>query len=53
MKKTYQNPSTKVVRIEQHLMETVSTIGFGAAVGSAAGAESRRGRGSWEDDEEE
>lgn len=54
MKKTYQNPSTKVVRVELHRMIAASkTIGFGEAVGSATGAESRRGHDYWEDDEEE
>lgn len=54
MKKTYQNPSTKVVRIEMHRMiATSQTVGFGGPVGTAEGADSRRGHDYWDDDDEE
>ena len=51
MKKTYINPTTQVVSVE--LVQMIAeSMGFGASVTSASGAESRRG-GVWDDDEEE
>ena len=52
MNKTYQKPATVVVRIEQHLMTSTSTMGFGSNVNTASGADSRRGSTLWDDDEE-
>lgn len=56
MKKIYQNPETKVVRVEVTRMIAGSEkMGIGANVSSASGAESRRGRGSslWDDEDDE
>jgi len=54
MKKTYQNPVIKVVKIQtlQMMAASPQTIGFGASVTSASGAESRRFGGDFLDDEE-
>ncbi len=56
MKKIYQNPETKVVRVEvTHMIAASERISIGASVESASGAESRRGRGSslWDDEDDE
>lgn len=53
MKKTYQNPELKVVKIQSAKMIAVSQIGFGNSVGDASGAEARGHRESvWDDDED-
>lgn len=53
MKKIYQNPATKIIRIELHHMIAASeTMGFGASVNDASGADSRRGSAFWDDEEE-
>lgn len=53
MKKTYQNPTTKIVKIHTVQMIAASeTLGFGASVTTAAGTESRQGGDFWEDEDE-
>ena len=53
MKKTYQNPVIKVVKIQTLQMLAASeSLSFGASVNSASGAESRRFGGDFLDDEE-
>lgn len=52
MNKTYQKPTTVVVRIEQHLMTSTSTVGVGNAYESGDAVLSRRSSSSWDDDEE-
>jgi len=54
MKKTYQNPLTKIVRIEAARMIAASSesMGFGKSVTSASGADSRRRNDAWDDEEE-
>jgi len=51
MKKIYQNPEMKVIKIQTAKMLAAS-LGIGASVESASGAESRR-FGSFLDDEED
>ena len=53
MKKTYQNPEMKIVKVKtaQLLIDSPTTLRIGENVNTAAGAESRRYRGSqWEDE---
>ena len=52
MKKTYINPTTMIVKIQNigQLLSGSDSIGLGTA-GSANDAESRRYRGIWDDDE--
>ena len=53
MKKTYQNPLTKIVRIEAaRIMAASERMGFGSSVDSASGADSRRRNDAWDDEEE-
>ena len=53
MKKTYQNPTTKIVKIQiMQMIAASDKMGFGASVDSASGAESRRGGFTWDDDDD-
>lgn len=53
MKKIYQNPETRVIRlVVAHMIAGSYTMGIGDSVNSASGAESRRGGYSWDDEEE-
>jgi len=53
MKKTYQNPLTKIVRIEAARMIAASEkMDFGDKVSTASGADSRRRNDAWDDEEE-
>ena len=53
MKKIYQNPEIKMVKVQTTQMIAASELrGFGDSVESASGAESRGG-GFWDDEEEE
>ena len=55
MKKIYQNPTTKVMRIELHQMIAASPAteqrGFGEDVTDASGADARRGSSLWDDED--
>ena len=56
MKKIYQNPTTKVMRIELHQMiaasPTTEQRGFGDDVDDASGADARRfGSSLWDDED--
>ena len=58
MKKTYNSPSTKVLKIAVHQMVAASQLGIGETVTSASGAETRENNawdiwGEVEDDVEE
>lgn len=56
MKKTYQNPTTKVVKIQTVKMIAASPDGFNKSLNSVGGdgsnALGRRGGSSWDDEEE-
>jgi len=53
MKKTYQNPTTKTVKIYTVQMIAASEqLGFGAPVSTAAGTDSRQGGDFWDDEDE-
>lgn len=53
MKKTYQNPTTKTVKIHTVQMIAASEqLGFGAPVSTAAGTDSRQGGDFWDDEDE-
>lgn len=51
MKKTYQNPEIKIVKVQMAQMIAAS-IGFGEDVTDASKADARRGGGFWDDEEE-
>ncbi len=51
MKKIYKNPELKVVKIQTTKMIAAS-LGFGAGVDNANGAEARRGGSLWDDEED-
>jgi len=54
MKKTYQIPTTKVIRIAvQHLMAGSEQLGFGDNVTTASGADSREGDSFFDDSDDE
>ena len=54
MKKTYQIPTTKVIRIAvQHLMTGSEQIGFGENFSTASGADSREGGSFFDDDSDD
>ena len=53
MKKIYQNPEIKVVKIQTAKMIAASEkVSFGASVDTAEGAESRRFGSHWDDEED-
>ena len=53
MKKTYQNPTTMVVKIQAvQMIASSEKMGFGNSVNTASGAESRRGGSSWDDEDD-
>lgn len=53
MKKIYQNPETKVVRVEvTHMIAASEKMGIGKPVESASDADSRRGSSLWDWDDE-
>lgn len=52
MKKIYQNPEIKVVKIQTAKMIAASQLGIGDNVESASGAESRRFGSHWDDEED-
>ena len=47
MKKTYMKPNMAIVNIQCRKMLTTSTLGYGASVNNAAGAEAPE----WDDDD--
>ena len=55
MKKIYQNPEIKIVKIQtQQMMAGSEQMGFGTPTEDAGEAESRKYRGSlWDEEEEE
>lgn len=54
MKKTYQIPTTIVIRIAvQHLMAGSEQLGFGDNVITASGADSREGGSFFDDDSDD
>ena len=52
MKKTYQNPTTTIVKIKTVKMIATSTLSVGAAYQKDDVVLSREADGFWEDDEE-
>ena len=53
MKKIYQNPEMKIVKVQPSQM-IAESVGFGDNVTTASGAESRRHGGSlWDDGDED
>ena len=51
MKKTYINPAMQVVMIQgRNVLTTTSSVGFGDAVNTAAGAEGRYDDYDWEEE---
>ena len=52
MKKIYQNPEMKVIKIQTAKMLAASQLGIGDSVGSASGAEARRYDPLWDDEED-
>lgn len=54
MKKTYQQPTVKTVLVKMNnLMQTISNVGVSANDYNSGTKLSRRGGGSWDEDEEE
>ncbi len=54
MKKTYQNPEIKIVKIETTQMIAASEqMGFGTSVTTATSADSRQSYDFWYDEEED
>ena len=54
MKKIYQNPEIKIVKVQTAQMIAASEQrGFGDSVESASGADSRRGGSLWDDEDDD
>lgn len=52
MKKIYQNPEMKVIKIQTAKMLAASQLGIGDSVVTAEGADARRYDSFWEDEED-
>ena len=52
MKKIYQNPEIKIVKVQPTLMQAASP-GYGGTTDAVSGNASRQGGSFWDDDEED
>lgn len=52
MKKIYQNPEMKVIKIQTAKMLAASQLGIGDNVNTAEGADARRFDSFWDDEED-
>ena len=53
MKKIYQNPETKIVKIQTQYQMLAGSPGYGGTTTETSGNLSRRGNSVWDEDDEE